>query len=152
MFNFWQTILISVVSASTIAVINYFLIVKRKFRELERTQKIRAYSEFLDKARGFLNDPNLSFDQAFHFQMEFIKKFYNEIWISASDKVIREINKFFETVSITYVNEDEKTKALNDLILAIREDLGLKTSDDLKGKYKIYTPNQEALKKEKPIL
>ena len=150
MLNFWQTILIAIISAVTVAVINYFFIIRQKFQELERAQKIKAYGEFLDMARGFLNDPNLDFEQAFEQQKNFIKKFYNEIWVSGSEDVIKTMNKFFETVSITYTNEDDKTRALNNLIIEIRKDLGLKTGDDLKGKYKIYTPNLKALKKEKP--
>lgn len=148
--DFWQTILIAVLSGGTVALINFFLVIKQKSREIERIQKIKAYGEFLDMARGFLNDPNLNFYGSFEAQRDFIKKFYNEIWVSASSDVIKKINSFFETVSITYVNEDDKTQALNNLILAIRKDLGLKTDKKLRGKYKIYTPSKENLKKEKP--
>jgi hypothetical protein len=147
--DFWQTILISVLSGGTVAIINFFLVIKQKSREIERNQKIKAYSEFLDMARGFLNDPTLNFDESLNSQKNFIKKFYNEIWVSASSDVIKKINGFFETVSITHANENDQTKALNDLILAIRADLGLTTDNKLNGKYKIYTPNKEALNREK---
>lgn len=145
----WKTILIAILSGTTVAFVNYFLFLKQKFRELERSQKLEAYGEFLDSARGFLNDPNLDFDKSFEAQQDFIKRFYNKIWVYASNDVIKSVDNFFNSVSISHTNDDDKTRALNELIVKIREDLGLKTSKDLLGKYRIYTPFAEKLREEK---
>lgn len=144
----------SIVAGITVAiitsVINYFLIKRRYITESRRERKIKAYGEFLEKAKGFLNDPCTSKDDSLILQKKFIKKYYNEIWISGSEEVIKAVNDFFNSVSISYANEDQKTKALRELTLKIREDLGLKASNELKNSFRFYSPNIKQLEKEKP--
>lgn len=153
MDNFWETIIISLLSASVVSLINYWLVIKRQIVfELKENQKRTAYLNFLNKSKAFLNDPGLSKEEKLKNQKEFIEKVYNEIWISASDEVLESISDFFESVSIASLNEDDdvdgKAKALKKLVFSIRKDLGLKTNKETVKKYKIYAPNLEALDKE----
>lgn len=149
MDNIFETILISIISASIVGFINYKILVKQKLHELERNNKVRSYSKFIEMAKGFLNDPSLNKTNALKYQRDFIEKFYNEIWTFGSGEVICAVNSFFETVSISRANEDEKTLALKNLVFAIRKDLNLTTNEVLKKSYAIYAPNIQALNKEK---
>lgn len=145
-----NSIVVGITAALITSIVNYFLIRRRYITESRRERKIKAYSEFLEKAKGFLNDPCTNRNDSLILQKKFIKKYYNDIWISGSEEVIKAVNGFFNSVSISYANEDEKTKALKELTLKIREDLGLKASDELKKSFKFYSPNIEQLEKEKP--
>jgi len=145
-----NSIIVAIIVAIVTSVVNYWFIKKQGIMESTRERKIKAYSEFLEKAKGFLNDPCINKNEALLLQKKFIKKYYNEIWVSGSEEVILGVNDFFDSVSISIANDDKKTKALRDLTLKIREDLGLDTSDELKKVYKIYTPNITQLEKEKP--
>jgi len=153
-FNIYQNILIplgaAIVGGSIVAYINYVLDIKKRREELKEEFKRKAYGEFLDKARSFLNDPNLNKEDIIKFQKEFIKKYYNEIMVSAPKEIIKLVEDFFNTVSITYTNEDKKTKAIDNLLRAIRKDLGLDDVSGLERLFKGYTPNIEKINQEKP--
>lgn len=153
-FNVYQNILIplgaAMVGGSVVAYINYVLDIKKRRQELKEEFKRKAYGEFLDKARSFLNDPNLSKENIIKFQKEFIKKYYNEIIVSAPKEIIKLVEEFFNTVSITYANEDDKTKAIDNLLRAIRKDLRLDDVSNSERLFKAYSPNIEKINQEKP--
>ena len=146
-FNFYKDVLIPLLSAiiggSIVAFVNFKLDVRKKREELKEEFKRKAYGEFIDMARSFLNDPNLSKEEIIERQKKFIEKYYNEIMVSAPREIIKLIEDFFETVSIAYANEDEKTKAVDKIVRAMRKDLGLNDVPELKRLFKAYTPNVE---------
>ncbi len=140
--DFWGVIstslATSLIGGIVVAIINYFVIKKQIVFELEENQKRKAYKDFLDKARGFMGDPSLSKEELLSKQQEFIAKVYNDIWVSASDDVLLAVDNFFKSVSISMANDDEATRALNKLAMAIRNDLKLQTKSDIK--YTLYAP------------
>lgn len=122
-------LLSSIIGGAIVAFVN-FLLRKRERQYFEEVEyKRKSYSDLLDNVRGFLDDPNVSDDKKKNMKWEFLKRYYNEIWIYASPTVIKRMNEFFSTVTITRANPDEKTKALGKTILAIRRSLGNKNSN-----------------------
>ncbi|MFW6173900.1 MAG: hypothetical protein ACOC5T_09160 [Elusimicrobiota bacterium] len=119
---------------------------KEKRHELKRQFKREAYGNFLNKARSFLNDPNMNRKEIIDYQKEFIERYYNEIIVSAPEDVVEAIESFFETVSIGYAKKDESTEALEQVVSKIRKDLGLEEGNI---QYKAYTPNLEKIEEEK---
>ena len=152
-FNIYKDVLIplgsAIIGGGIVALVNYWLDVKKKREELKEEFKRKAYGEFIDMARSFLNDPTLSKGEIIKRQRKFIEKYYNEIMVSAPGEVIKSIEKFFDTVSITYANEDEKTKAVDDVLRVMRKDLGLDDVAELKRLFKAYTPNIENINEKK---
>jgi len=153
-FNFYKDLLVplgsAVVGGGIVAVINYYLGIKKRREELKEEFKRKAYGDFFDKARSFLNDPNLSKKEIIDRQKEFIGKYYNEIMVSAPKEIIRATEDFFNTVSIIRADKDEKTEALDKLLKSIRKDLGLDDVPDLERLFMCYTPNVDQINKEKP--
>ena len=150
-FNLYKDLLIplgsAVIGGGVVAFINYWLGIKGKKEFLKEEAKRKAYGDFLNNAKAFANDPNMSPDDAIQKQKNFIKKYYNEIILSAPKEVIDSIDDFFDSVSISYANDREKIKSFSNMITKMREDLG---SDNIKNdNLKIYTPTAEAIKKEK---
>jgi hypothetical protein len=150
----WQettivTLASGIISSSITAFINYKFFIKQKVEELNKIKKIESYKSFFNDVRAFLNDPTMDYQETIAGQKNLLKKFYDEIYPFGSLEVIEKINKFFDEVSISYANEDEKTKALKDLVFTVRKDLGLPTNNDFKNNYKIFTPNVEKIKSEK---
>lgn len=139
-------LLSSIIGGVVVKIIDYFLRLREKRRELKQQFKREAYGNFLNKARSFLNDPNMDEEEIINYQKEFIKRYYNEIIVSAPQEVVEAIENFFETVSIAYANKDETTEALEQAITKIRKDLNLSAKDI---KFKAYTPNIKQIKKEK---
>ena len=88
-------------------------------------RKIQSYSNLIDFSRAFMGDPNFDYDGALHSQQEFIKKFHNDILLNSSADVIKSVDNFFDSVSISYSNKDESTDALFRMIATLRKDLGL---------------------------
>ena len=122
-------LLSSIIGGAIVAFVN-FLLRKRERQYFEEVEyKRKSYSDLLDNVRGFLDDPNVPDDKKKNMKWEFLKRYYNEIWIYASPTVIKRMNEFFSTVTITRANPDEKTKALGKTILAIRRSLGNKNSN-----------------------
>ena len=122
-------LLYSIIGGAIVAFVN-FLLRKRERQYFEEVEyKRKSYSDLLDNVRGFLDDPNVPDDKKKNMKWEFLKRYYNEIWIYASPTVIKRMNEFFSTVTITRANPDEKTKALGKTILAIRRSLGNKNSN-----------------------
>lgn len=137
----------AVLGGAIVSLVNYSLGIRGKKEFLKEEAKRKAYGDFLNNAKAFTNDPNMSSEDALQKQKNFIKKYYNEIILSAPKRVISSIDGFFDSVSISYANDDDKTKAFNEMVMIMREDLELDEIDD--KNLKIYTPNKEALKKEK---
>jgi hypothetical protein len=122
-------LLYSIIGGSIVAFVN-FLLRKRERQYFEEVEyKRKSYSDLLDNVRGFLDDPNVPDGKKKNMKWKFLKRYYNEIWIYASPTVIKRMNEFFSTVTITRANPDEKTKALGKTILAIRRSLGSKNSN-----------------------
>ena len=122
-------LLYSIIGGAIVAFVN-FLLRKRERQYFEEVEyKRKSYSDLLDNVRGFLDDPNVPDDKKKNMKWKFLKRYYNEIWIYASPTVIKRMNEFFSTVTITRANPDEKTKALGKTILAIRRSLGNKNSN-----------------------
>lgn len=122
-------LLYSIIGGAIVAFVN-FLLRKRERQYFEEVEyKRKSYSDLLDNVRGFLDDPNVPDDKKKNMKWEFLKRYYNEIWIYAPPTVIKRMNEFFSTVTITRANPDEKTKALGKIILAIRRSLGNKNSN-----------------------
>lgn len=135
----------AIIGGGVVSFINYWLGIKGKKEFLKEESKRKAYGDFLNNAKAFTNDPNMTKKDALQKQKNFIKKYYNEIILSAPSDVISSIDSFFNSVSISYANEDNKTKSFNKMIEVMRGDLAL---DEIKNKdLKIYTPNKEAIKK-----
>lgn len=151
--NFLNQILIPFLSATlgatSIAVLNYIFNLKQKRYELREKFKREAYRDFLNKAGAFLNDPNLSAKEIIEQQHEFIGRYYSDIMVSAPEEVIKSIEDFFGTVSITHTNPDDKTRALDKVLREIRKDLGLGEAKELERLFKGYTPHTGQILKEK---
>lgn len=62
-------------------------------------------------------------------RQNFIKKYYNEIWLYASPVVIKKMNNFFQIIATTPAIPSKETKALGKAMLAIRRSLGNKNAD-----------------------
>lgn len=130
------------------AFINHLLQKSREIQNRAIERKIKSYSNLIDGARAFIGDPTLDYETALVAQQEFIKKFHNDILLYASDEVIKSVDRFFGSVSISYSNKDESTDALFNMIAVMRSDLGL-SRKDLLERHKVYTVNIEDLKKKK---
>ena len=137
----------AVLGGAIVSLVNYSLGIRGKKEFLKEEAKRKAYGDFLNNVKAFTNDPNMSPEDALQKQKNFIKKYYNEIILSAPKKVIFSIDGFFDSVSISYANDDDKTKAFNEMVRIMRKDLALDKIDN--ENLKIYTPNKEAIKKEK---
>jgi len=152
-FNIYKDVLVPLLSAviggGVVAFINYYFDIQKRREELKEEFKRKAYGEFIDMARSFLNDPNLTEEEIIKNQKRFIEKYYNEIMVSAPKEIIKSVEDFFNTVSIAYVNEDERTKAIDNLLRAIRKDLKLDDVSDLERLFKGYSPNIEKINQEK---
>jgi hypothetical protein len=124
-----NSLISAVIGGAVVALVN-FLLRKRErqyFEEVEYRRK--SYTDLLNNVRGFLNDPNVSEEEKRNMKKDFIKKYYNEVWLYASPMVIKKMNKFFQSITITKANPDDKTKALGETMLAIRKSLGNKNDD-----------------------
>ncbi len=153
-FDTYKDVLIplgsAIIGGGLVSFINYFFDVRKRREEIKEEFKRKAYGDFLDKARSFLNDPNLSKTEIIDRQKEFIAKYYNEIMVSAPKEIIKAVEDFFNTVSIAHTDKDEKTEALDKLLKNIRKDLRLDDVSDLERLFMGYTPNIEQISKEKP--
>jgi len=148
MYEILIPLLSAIIGGSIVAFVNYLLDIKKRKAELKEEFKRKAYGKFLNKARSFLNDPNLTKEDTIKYQKEFIEKYYNEIMVSAPKEVIKLVEDFFDTVSISFTNEDKKTRAIDNLLKGIRKDLGL---NDISSErlFKSYTPNTKKIEEEK---
>jgi len=142
-----NSLISAIIGGGVVAFVN-FLLRKRErqyFEEIKYRRK--SYTDLLNNVRGFLNDPNVSDEEKRKMKQNFLKKYYNEIWLYASPMVIKKMNNFFQNVTITRANPDEKTKALGETMLAIRKSLGNKNVNfiffnRLKSKdYELYSSN-----------
>lgn len=119
-----NSLISAIIGGSVVALVN-FLLRKRErqyFEEIKYRRK--SYTDLLNNVRGFLDDPNISDEEKRKMKQDFLKKYYNEIWLYASPTVIKRMNKFFQNITITRANPDEKTEALGKTMLAIRKSLG----------------------------
>ena len=124
-----NSLISAVIGGAVVALVN-FLLRKRErqyFEEVEHRRK--SYTDLLNNVRGFLNDPNVSEEEKRNMKKDFIKKYYNEVWLYAPPMVIKKMNNFFQSITITKANPDDKTKALGETMLAIRKSLGNKNDD-----------------------
>jgi len=124
-----NSLISAIIGGAVVAFVN-FLLRKRERQYFEEIKYRRtSYTDLLNNVRGFLEDPNISEEEKRKMRQDFIKKYYNEIWLYASPTVIKKMNIFFQNVTITKANPDEKTKALGKTMLAIRRSLGNKNAD-----------------------
>jgi len=124
-----NSLISAVIGGAVVALVN-FLLRKRERQYFEEVKyRRKSYTDLLNNVRGFLNDPNVPEEEKRNMKKDFIKKYYNEVWLYASPTVIKKMNNFFQSVTITKANPDEKTKALGETMLAIRKSLGNKNDD-----------------------
>ncbi len=126
-----NSLIAAVIGGGVVAFVNNLLRKreKRYFEEIKYRRK--SYTDLLNNVRGFLSDPNVLDAEKRIMRQNFLKKYYNEIWLYASPSVIKKMNKFFQNVTISKANPDEKTKALGETMLAIRKSLGSKNANFL---------------------
>jgi len=124
-----NSLISAIIGGAVVAIVNFLLrkMERQYFEEVKYRRK--SYTDLLNNVRGFLDDPNVSNEEKRKMKVDFIKKYYNEIWLYASPIVIKKMNKFFQNVTITKANLDEKTKALGETMLAIRKSLGNKNAN-----------------------
>jgi len=142
-----NSLISAIIGGGVVAFVN-FLLRKRErqyFEEIKYRRK--SNTDLLNNVRGFLSDPNVPYEEKRKMKQDFLKKYYNEIWLYASPTVIKKMNIFFQNVTITKANPDKKTKALGETMLAIRKSLGNKNANfiffnRLKSEdYELYSSN-----------
>lgn len=122
-------ILVAIISASAsiaVAAITFFL-TKRKEREAEwRKQKLEHYREFLDALSGIVGT-----DSTPEAQRRWAKA-TNTIGLVASQRVLAALWKFQESIANSNPNRsnEDHDRKLNQLMFAIRADLGVSPKDD----------------------
>ena len=122
-------ILVSVISASAsigVAAVTFFL-TKRKEREAEwRKQKLDHYRNFLEALSGTVGN-----DSTAEGQLRWAKA-CNTIGLIASQRVLRVLWQFQDAIakSNPTPSTESHDRGLNQLLLAIREDLGVSPKDD----------------------
>ncbi len=124
-----NSLIYSIIGGAVVAFVNFLLRKREKQYFEEMKYRRKSYTDLLNNVRGFLDDPNVSDEKKREMKQDFIKKYYNEIWLYASPTVIKKMNKFFQSVTITKANPDEKTMALGETMLAIRKSLGNKNAN-----------------------
>ncbi|MBB3212673.1 hypothetical protein FHW67_001956 [Herbaspirillum sp. Sphag1AN] len=124
-------ILVSIISASaSIAVAGLtFFLTKRKEREADwKKQKLEHYREFLEALNGVvIRKKNLPPENHLRWA-----KACNTVGLVASQTVLAALWQFQEATSKSNTNTSpsEHDRCLNQLILAIRADLGIRPKDD----------------------
>jgi hypothetical protein len=122
-------ILVAVISASAsiaVAAVTFFL-TKRKEREAEwRKQKLDHYREFLDALSGTVGT-----DSTPEAQRRWARA-ANTIGLVASQRVLEALWKFQDSIARSNPNPsiEDHDRKLNQLMLAIRTDLGVTPADD----------------------
>jgi len=102
------------------AIIAWFFNEKRKVRWEQLQRKEERYQELLRCIKGFYVE-----SQDREMKRQFIDQI-NLCWLYAPDAVISKANNFFATIHKSrnpLATDEEKEKALGELILAIREDM-----------------------------
>lgn len=92
---------------------------------------------FLDNARAFIDDPNLSKEERRKSKKIFLEKYYNEIILFANNEIQEKVESFINTGGVAKAEEGIQVKKLKDMIKAIRKDLGFNT--ELHRDFKLYT-------------
>ena len=129
----------AVIISACIAIGGYalqaYLAQKRELEAMNRKGKEEYYSKMLKALHGFYVSSK---------DKELREKFIEASrisWLYASDDVIESINNFFNLIKIgaEKVLDDEKKKALGQILVNMRKDLGIKT--ELKSSdFEIWTP------------
>lgn len=132
-----ETIVIAVVVGVIMAVVNHFLISKKRKYEEIREMKRKAYSELLDSSRAFMDDPSLSEEHAREVKKRFIAKYYNEIILFADKKVQQTIESFIQTGGVSSADSGEQVSKFKDMVVTIRKDLDF--DGDLSENFKMYS-------------
>lgn len=123
------SILVSVISASAsigVAAVTFFL-TKRKEREAEwRKQKLDHYRDFLEALSGTVGN-----DSTPEGQLRWAKA-CNTIGLIASQSVLKALWQFQDAIAKSNPNPSSEAhdRSLNELLLAIRADLGVAPKDD----------------------
>lgn len=96
---------------------------KRKIAE----NKEKIYKSMLHSLRGFYTGTN--HQEAPKLKQAFIKEYYGS-WLYCPDSVVRAINNFFQAVRVKPQpsTEEQKKRALFEVFLAMRKDMGIKTN------------------------
>lgn len=128
-----RSIIIAITSGAVVSIFNYLLT-----KEGERRQsKMKSYSAFLDNARAFLDDPNLSKEERRKIKRVFLQKYYDEIILFADIRTRKEIESFIQSGGVSATNPGVQIKKFKNMIQAIRKDLGNK--GDLQEDFKMYS-------------
>ncbi len=101
----------------------------KKFDEFKKTsdKKFQSYSELINLAKSFTNDPSLTYEDSIQMQKKFIEKYNNEILPFWPKNVVETVQKFLFNSWTNFVKAEEnlQTKALFDIVQEIRKDLWL---------------------------
>lgn len=106
-----------------------WLYFNKKFEEFKKTsdKKFQSYSELINLAKSFTNDPSLTSKDLIVMQKKFIEKYNNEILPFWPKKVVEAVQDFLFHSWTKFVRADQNlhTKSLLNIIQVIRSDLWL---------------------------
>ena len=114
-------------AASIFAAALTFLLTKSKEREAElRKQKLEHYKEFLDALSGVVGTDSTPENQRRWARAS------NTMGLVASQQVLQAQRRFQDATALSNANRstEEHDRCLNQLLLAIRRDLGVTPADD----------------------
>jgi len=123
--------IISILSLLLTALLWFIYNKKFKWYEARLDKKLISYSELINYSRAFMNDPTLTFEERKLMANNFLLKYYNEILPFSSKAVILSVQNFLFNSWTNFVDtqQNNQTKALAQVIAAIRSDLWLEKID-----------------------
>jgi len=118
---------LAAVLSAFIAIMGYafqaWLAQKKEHETMRRRGKEKRYIKMLKALHGFYESTNKD-----DLKQKFIEE-YRISWLYASDDVIKSIDNFFDMIKVgaENVSQEEKKKALGQIVINMRKDLRIET-------------------------
>jgi hypothetical protein len=107
--------------------VDYLLSRKREIEQHQRERKENQYKIFLENLIGFFD----GWEGKSERKRNFMEELYTHAPLYASSGVIRLANKYVESFADKKLTSQARDKLANDLVLAIRNEMGVDKNDSL---------------------